>query len=110
MGYKTMCARACIAGLLMGSTYVEMAEAASATACDAYARQYANNASRQGQVLRGGAVGTLAGAGVGAIFGAAGIGAAVVGSLGVIGGGRNRRDAAQQMYQAAFQDCMAGRV
>jgi hypothetical protein len=94
-------------GLIVGSTFVQTAEAASAKACDAYAREYANNGSRQGQVLRGGAVGTLAGAGVGALFGAAGIGAAVVGGLGVIGGGRDRRETARGMYQAAYHDCMA---
>jgi hypothetical protein len=109
MQYQTICAWLC-AALIVGSTFADIAEAASAKACDAYARDYANNASRQGQILRGGAVGTLAGAGVGAIFGAAGIGAAVVGGLGVIGGGRDRRETARGMYQAAYQDCMAGRL
>ena len=82
----------------------------SAVACDNYARDYANNASRQGQVLRGGAVGSLAGLGIGAIVGASGVGAAVGATVGMIGGGAKRQSTAQSMYSAAYQDCMAGRV
>jgi len=37
----------------------------SSVTCDSYARNYAANASRQGQVLRGGAVGSLVGLGIG---------------------------------------------
>jgi len=87
-----------------------VANAQSATACDAYARNYSQNASRQGQAIGRGAVGSLVGAGIGAAFGGAAIGAAVGGGLGLIGGGRKRQQTANRMYNAAYQDCMAGRV
>ena len=81
----------------------------SATECDRYARNYAENNSRRGQVLGSGARGSLLGAGIGAIAGDAGIGAAVGGGLGLIAGGSRRRATADRMYDVAFQDCMAGR-
>jgi hypothetical protein len=97
------------AGLLL--SFVEVASAApSAMACDSYARNYAANSSRQGQVLRGAAVGSLLGLGIGAIAGASGVGAAVGATVGVIGGGAKRQATAQRMYDVAYQDCMAGRV
>jgi hypothetical protein len=82
----------------------------SAIVCDNFARNYATNASRQGQVIGRGAAGSLAGLGVGAIFGAAGVGAAVGATVGVIGGGAKRQATAERMYAAAYQDCMAGRT
>lgn len=82
----------------------------SATACDSYARNYAYNASRQGQVLRGGAVGSLVGLGLGSITGAAGAGAAIGAGIGIIGGGIGRSATADRMYNAAYQDCMTGRI
>ena len=82
----------------------------SSMACDAYARNYAQNASRQGQVLGGGAKGSLLGAGIGAFAGAAGVGAAIGAGIGIIGGGARRNADAERMYRAAYQDCMAGRV
>jgi hypothetical protein len=97
------------ASLLLG--FVETASAApSAMACDSYARDYAANASRQGQVLRGAAVGSLLGLGVGALAGASGVGAAVGATVGAIGGGARRHSTAQRMYDVAYQDCMAGRT
>jgi hypothetical protein len=82
----------------------------SATACDSYARNYASNASRQGQVLRGGAVGSLVGLGLGSITGAAGAGAAIGAGIGMIGGGIGRSATADRMYNAAYQDCISGRI
>jgi hypothetical protein len=80
---------------------------ASAVTCDNYARSYANQSSRQGQVLRGGAVGSLVGLGLGSIAGAGGVGAAVGATVGVIGGGMRRTSTADQMYNAAYRDCMS---
>ena len=82
----------------------------SATVCDSYARDYANRASRRGQMLGGAAVGSLVGLGIGAIAGGAGVGAAIGAGVGLIGGGARRRTDADRMYNAAYQDCMAGRV
>ena len=110
MRCKIICVAACAAAILLTSAHVENAKAQSATVCDAYARDYAKNNSRRGQVLGGGAVGGIFGAGIGAIFGGPAVGAAIGGTLGVVGGGRTRREAANQMYNAAYQDCMAGRV
>jgi hypothetical protein len=78
--------------------------------CDGYARNYAENNSRQGQVLGGGAKGSLLGAGIGALAGGAGVGAAIGAGVGLIGGGAKRQQTAERMYHAAYQDCMAGRV
>jgi hypothetical protein len=79
----------------------------SAITCDNYARDYANQSSRQGQVLRGGAVGSLVGLGLGSIGGAAGVGAAVGATVGMIGGGMRRSSTADRTYNAAYQDCMS---
>jgi uncharacterized protein YcfJ len=97
-------------GLLLALSSVKAAQAASATVCDSYARDYAQRNSHQGQVLGRGALGSLVGAGIGAAFGGAAIGAAVGGGLGMIGGGAKRQQTADRMYNAAYQDCMAGRV
>ena len=93
--------------------YGELADAQSrrsATYCDSYARNYSQQASRQGQVLGGGAVGSLIGLGIGAIAGGAAVGMAIGASVGLIGGGAKRASTADRMYNAAYQDCMAGRV
>ena len=98
-------------GLLAAPAFGNPAVAAqSARVCDAYARNYATNGSRQGQVLGRGAVGAAVGAGIGAAFGGAGAGAAIGGGLGLISGGARRSQTADRMYNAAYQDCMAGRV
>jgi hypothetical protein len=111
--YRTLCTTVAVAMALMSVlaqiTYAQGAQP-SAVACDNYARNYANNTSRQGQVLKGGAVGSLAGLGIGAIFGGAGVGAAVGAVGGMLGGGAKRQGVAQQMYGAAYQDCMAGKI
>lgn len=101
---------ACAAVLLTATGNSNVANAQSATVCDSYARNYSQNASRQGQVLGKGALGSLVGAGIGAAFGGAAIGAAIGGGLGLIGGGSKRQKTANRMYNAAYQDCMAGRV
>lgn len=108
-------ATAVIAGFLVvwgGFTGIASAQGSrpSATACDSYARNYASNSSRQGQVLRGGAVGSLIGLGLGSITGAAGVGAAIGAGVGIIGGGMGRSATADRMYNAAYQDCMSGRL
>ena len=99
-------------GVAAGATDASIAQGSrpSAVACDSYARNYADHASRQGQVLRGGAVGSLVGLGIGSISGAAGAGAAIGAGIGVIGGGIRRSAGAERMYNAAYQDCMSGRV
>ena len=84
--------------------------AASSRACDAFARDYARNASRQGQVVRRGALGGLLGLGIGAAAGGAGAGAAIGGGVGALSGGRARQRTADKIYWAAYRDCMAGRI
>lgn len=82
----------------------------SATVCDSYARNYSENGSRQGQVIGRGALGTLVGAGIGAAFDGAGAGAAIGAAVGLFSGGSKRKQTANNMYNAAYADCMAGRV
>jgi len=88
----------------------EAAQAASSRACDAFARDYARNASRQGQVVRRGVFGGLLGLGVGAATGGAAAGAAIGGAVGGASGGMARQRTADKIYWAAYRDCMAGRV
>jgi hypothetical protein len=95
--------------LVFWSTCVGIALAQSSDACDRYARSYAQNESRQGQVLRGGAIGSLVGLGLGSIGGAAGTGAAIGAGIGMIGGGVKRAGTADRLYRGAYDDCMAGR-
>ena len=102
--------KALLSAVLLLSLVEAASAAPSAMACDSYARNYSENSSRQGQVLRGAAVGSLLGLGIGAIAGASGVGAAVGAGVGMIGGGARRQATAQRMYDAAYQDCMAGRV
>jgi hypothetical protein len=82
----------------------------SAVMCDHYAHNLAQQRSAQGQMLGGAATGSLVGLGIGALFAASGVGAAVGATAGLIGGGAARQKRAQQIYAAAYQDCMAGRV
>ena len=60
-------------------------------------------------MLGGAAKGSLVGLGIGAIAGGAGTGAAIGAGVGLIAGGARRQATSQQMYNAAYQDCMAGR-
>lgn len=82
----------------------------SAAACDRYATNYANQQASKGQVLGGAAVGSLFGAGIGAIFSEAGPGALIGAGLGAIRGGKRQSTSYSHVYDAAFRDCMAGRV
>jgi outer membrane lipoprotein SlyB len=79
----------------------------SATDCHNFATDYANRHSR-GQVLKRGAIGAGAGALGGAIFGGAGTGAAIGGGVGAVSGGVRQVNDRDNLYQAAFDDCMRG--
>jgi hypothetical protein len=89
--------------LLDGLTFVP-AHAASSRACDAWARDYARNASRQGQVVRRGTFGALVGLGIGAATGGAAAGAAIGGGVGALSGTHARQRTADQIYWAAYRD------
>lgn len=84
--------------------------AASSRVCDAWARDYARTASRQGQTVRRGLFGGLLGAGIGAAAGGAAAGAAIGGGVGALSGAHARQRTADKIYWAAYRDCMAGRV
>ena len=109
MKWKVFCGVILLAGLVHCLTGDEV-NAQSAKYCDQLARNYSQNASRQGQVIGRGAIGSLLGVGIGAAFGGAAAGAAIGGSIGVLSGGSSRRSTADRMYHAAYEDCMAGRV
>jgi hypothetical protein len=96
--------------LVFGGLHFEPAHAASSRACDAWARDYARNASRQGQVVRRGLFGGLLGVGIGAATGGAAAGAAIGGGFGALSGAHARQRTADKIYWAAHRDCMAGRV
>jgi hypothetical protein len=98
------------AALLVPLAGASPARAASSRACDAWARDYARNASRQGQVVRRGLFGGLLGVGVGAAAGGAGAGAAIGGGVGALSGAHARQRKANKIYRAAYRDCMAGRI
>ncbi|TVQ45820.1 MAG: hypothetical protein EA365_07110 [Gloeocapsa sp. DLM2.Bin57] len=86
---------------------VVVAEQRSAIECDRFARDYANRNSR-GQFLKRGAIGAGVGALGGAIFGGAGTGAAIGGGVGAVSGGVRQVNDRDNLYQAAFDDCMRG--
>jgi len=93
--------------LVLATTSLASAEV-SAVACDNYANNYAQQASRQGQLIGGTAVGSLVGLGIGALFAASGVGAAIGATVGLVGGGHLRQKREQEIYNAAYSDCMAG--
>ena len=78
--------------------------------CDWYARDYAQNHSANGQMVRGAAGGALLGAGIGALAGGAGVGAAIGAGVGVLSGGARRSHHASRLYDHAYHECMAGRA
>lgn len=80
-----------------------------AAACRQYADSYAGGQSK-GQMLGGAVIGTVAGAGIGAIFSGAGAGAVIGGGLGAIGGGARKSAIHKKAFEDAFIECMAGRV
>ena len=94
--------------LLAGSVNASHAQSRSAVVCNSYARDYASQP--RGQMLGGAAKGSLLGAGIGALAGGAAAGAAIGAVVGVVGGGARRHADADRMYNAAYQDCMSGRV
>ena len=101
----------CSACMLLAASLTDAAHATSATVCDAFARDYAQRVSRQGQVLGGAARGSLLGLGVGAISGVdRGTATAIGGGAGAIAGGARRNRDFDRIYNAAFRDCMAGRI
>jgi hypothetical protein len=110
MKCKTLSAIMCLVGLSFNWAACDIVQAQSATVCDAYSRNYAHNASRQGQVIGRGAFGSLVGLGIGAAFGGAAAGAAIGAGIGLVSGGSARQKTADRMYRAAYQDCMAGRI
>jgi hypothetical protein len=83
--------------------------APTSRACDAWARDYARNASRQGQVVKRGMFGGLLGLGIGAATGGAGAGAAIGAGVGAGSGAMRRGRTFDQIYAAAYRDCMRGR-
>jgi len=109
MKYGFVCA---ITVALMIGVYSHGASATSATVCDAYARNYATQTSRQGQIVGGAFVGSLIGLGiVAATGGTALLGGALVGAgIGGMAGGTVRNDTANTIYRAAYNDCRAGRI
>jgi len=80
----------------------------SAVACDSYANTYAQQKSHQGQLLGGAAAGSLAGLAIGSLFAASGVGAVIGVTAGLIGGGAARHKREQEIYAAAYHDCMNG--
>ena len=110
MKLKVISAGAIAVILLLVGSHFEAAHAASSRVCDAWARDYATNASRQGQTVRRGLFGGLLGAGIGAAAGGAGAGAAIGGGVGALSGAHARQRTADKIYWAAYRDCMAGRV
>ena len=91
----------------MGRTRVA---APSAIACDNWAHNYARHVNREGELLGGTALGSLAGFGIGSIFAASGIGAAIGAGIGIVGGIIVREQRIEQLYGAAYYNCMAGRT
>jgi hypothetical protein len=59
-------------------------------------------------LLGGAAAGSLVGLGVGALFAASGVGAAVGATVGLLGGGAVRHQREEEIYNAAYRDCMSG--
>ena len=79
----------------------------SSTECHHQATEYANRHTRGGALKRG-LMGAGAGALVGVIAGGAGTGAAIGGGVGVVSGGVRQMNDRDNLYQAAFDDCMRG--
>src|SRR6186713_2880730 len=82
--------------LPMTNQAISQSSQRSATYCDSVARNYAQEASRQGQTFGGAAKGSLLGLGIGAIAGGAGVGAAIGATVGAIGGGARRHATADR--------------
>src|SRR6476646_10689712 len=89
---RTLMSAAAAVAFLLAALPLQPTHAASSRACDAWAREHARNASRQGQVVRRGLFGGLLGVGIGAATGGAAAGAAIGGGVGGVSGlhGRTR--------------------
>jgi hypothetical protein len=107
---RTLMSAAVAVAFLLAALPLQPTHAASSRACDAWARDYARNASRQGQVVRRGLFGGLLGVGIGAATGGGAAGAAIGGGVGALSGAHARQRTADKIYWAAYRDCMAGRV
>jgi len=110
---KNSIVAACLSAvLLITATSLADARRARPTSaeCDAYARNYSWDASRQGQVLGMTGLSSLGGFALGSIWAASGIGAAIGAGVGLIAGLLVRTDDAGQIYGTAYRECMAGRV
>lgn len=87
-----------------------LAAAPSAIACESWANNYARHVSREGELLAGTALGSLGGFAIGSIFAASGVGAAIGAGIGIVGAIVVREQRAEQLYAAAYYDCMTGRA
>ena len=103
----------CLSAILLISA-TSIADAArarpSAAECDAYARNYAHDESRQGQILGATGFGSLGGFALGSIWAASGIGAAIGAGVGLMVGLIVRSTDAGQIYEVAYRECMSGRM
>jgi hypothetical protein len=101
----------CLGAMILISA-TSMADAArsrrSAAECDAYARNYARDQSRQGQILGATGLGSLGGFALGSIWAASGIGAAIGAGVGLVAGILFRTDDAGQIYNVAYRECLSG--
>ena len=85
------------------------ASAQSHGRCDAYARDYAQRATRTGNNVVGGAVGgAVVGGVIGSVTGSWGKGAAIGSGVGAIAGAGKSSSDWNRNYRHAYDDCMAG--
>ncbi|PTW58736.1 outer membrane protein with glycine zipper [Breoghania corrubedonensis] len=85
------------------------ASAQSHRRCDAYARDYANRATRTGNNVVGGAVGgAVVGGVIGSVTGSWGKGAAIGSGVGAIAGAGKSSSDWNRNYRYAYDDCMRG--
>lgn len=85
------------------------ASAQSHRRCDAYARDYANRATRTGNNVVGGAVGgAIVGGVIGSVTGSWGKGAAIGSGVGAVAGAGKSSGDWNRNYRVAYDDCMGG--
>jgi hypothetical protein len=106
MNGKLLAIFMCTLAIAVSASLDTTSAAPSSRACDAFARDYARNASRQGHVVRRGLLGGL----IGGVATGSAAGAAVGTGVGLVSGDRKRQRQAEKIYRAAYRDCMAGRV
>lgn len=94
---------------LAGAVVADGAFAQSHSRCDAYARDYANRATRTGDNVVGGAVGgAIVGGVIGSVTGSWGRGAAIGSGVGAATGVGKSSVEWNRNYRAAYDDCMDG--